>query len=95
MKKYMTVLLLSGFLAVAGVVAEPLSVGNDDNIQSVLSAYKGKQVTVRLTSGGEITGEVGEVNGEIVHLIGLSGREFFDAVAPLQKIEALIIRTKP
>lgn len=95
MKKYFVILLLSGVLTASGVFAGPLSVSSDDNIQSVLSAHQGKQVTVRLTSGGEITGKVGAVNNEIVHLVELSGREFFDAIAPLQKIEAVIIRTKP
>ncbi len=75
-------------------VAEPLSVSGSDNIQSVLSAHKGKRVTIKLKSGNELTGTVGEVNSHVAHLIGLSGKEFYDAVTSLKSIEAIVIRTK-
>lgn len=94
MKKYLSLLLISGILFTSNVVAEPLSVGNSDSIQSILSAQKGNQVTIMLTSGNELTGKVGEVNSKIVHLIELSGKEFFDAVTAIKKIEAVVIRTK-
>ncbi len=94
MKKYLSVLLISGILFVSNVVAEPLSVSSTDSIKSILVAHKGKSVTVMLKSGSELTGKVGEVNSEIVHLIELSGKEFFDAVASIKKIEAVVIRTK-
>jgi len=94
MRKYILLLLASGILLMSNVVAEPLSVTGDDSIQSILSAHQGKRVTVKLKSGSELTGKVGEVNGEVVHLIELSGKEFFDAVASIKKIEAVVIRTK-
>ncbi|TDI66376.1 MAG: hypothetical protein E2O88_09125 [Bacteroidetes bacterium] len=94
MKKYLSLLLISGILFTSNVVAEPLSVGNSDSIQSILSAQKGNRVTIMLTSGNELTGKVGEVNSKIVHLIELSGKEFFDAVTAIKKIEAVVIRTK-
>ena len=51
-------------------------------------------MTVRLKSGSELTGKVGEVNSEVVHLIELSGMEYFDGVASVKAIEAVVIRTK-
>jgi hypothetical protein len=94
MKKSLSILLLSGILLVSNVVAEPLSVSGDDTIKSILTAHKGKRVTVMLKSGVELTGKVGEVNGEVVHLMELSGKEFYDGVAAINKIEAVVIRTK-
>ena len=94
MKKYIPLLLASGILLMSNVIADPLSVTSDDSIQSILSAHQGKRVTIKLNSGSELTGKVGEVNGEIIHLKELSGKEFFDAVASIKKIEAVVIRTK-
>ena len=94
MKKYISLLMLSSVLIVSSVVAEPLSVNADDTIVSILMAHKDKRVTVKLKSGNELTGKVGEVNDKIVHLIELSGMEYFDAVTSIKAIEAVVIRTK-
>ena len=42
----------------------------------------------------ELTGVVREVNARVVQLGGLSGREFFDAVVPLEAVDAVLVRTK-
>jgi hypothetical protein len=94
MKKCLSILFFAGVLFVSSVIAEPLSVTGDDTIQSVLSVQKGKLVTVMLKSGVELTGRVGEVNSEVVHLMELSGKEFYDGVAAIRNIEAVVIRTK-
>lgn len=94
MKKYLLVLVASTAFLATVVFADPLSVGSSDSIQSVLVAHQGKRVTIKLKSGSELTGKVGEVNENIVHLMELSGKEFFDAVASIKTIEAVVIRTK-
>jgi len=74
--------------------AQELSVGASDTVQSILAARKGKPVTVRLSGGQELTGTVREATAKLVVLGGLAGREFFDAAVPLEKIEAVLVRTK-
>ena len=74
--------------------AQELSVGASDTVQSILAARKGKPVTVRLSGGQELTGTVREATGKLVVLGGLAGREFFDAAVPLEKIEAVLVRSK-
>ena len=74
--------------------AQEVSVSASDSVQTVLAARKGKSVTVRLMGGQELTGVVREATGKLVVIGSLSGREFFDAVVPLEKIEAVLIRTK-
>jgi hypothetical protein len=37
---------------------------------------------------------VREATGKLVVLGALSGREFFDAAVPIEKIEAVLVRTK-
>jgi hypothetical protein len=60
----------------------------------VLAAQKGKKVTVRLRSGQETTGTVATVTPKVVQLSTVAGKEFFDAVVPLEAIEAIYVRTK-
>jgi ABC-type enterochelin transport system substrate-binding protein len=73
---------------------QDLSFGPGDSVQSLLSSQRGKTVTVRTSGGQELTGKVRDANQRMVVLTGLSGREFFDAAIPLEKIEAVLIRTK-
>ena len=49
---------------------------------------------MRTSAGQELTGTVREVTGKLVVLAKLSGREFFDAAVPLERIEAVIVRNK-
>jgi len=74
--------------------AQEVTVGPNDTTQSVLAAQKGKRVTVRLRSGQELTGTLRDSNGKVAVIAAVSGREFFDAVVPLEAIEAILIRTK-
>jgi hypothetical protein len=80
-------------LAIAQVSAQGLNVTPADTVQSVVSAQKGKRVTLRLRSGQELTG-VRDSTDRLVVLGELSGREFFEAVVPIESIEAVIVRTR-
>ncbi len=84
--------LAASFIGLAH--AQEVGISATDTTQSVLAAQKGKRVTVRLRSGQEFTGTVREANARLVVLAAVSGREFFDAVIPLEAIEAVLIRNK-
>ena len=95
MNRYLPLILVIGILMFSHIaIAEPLSISSDDSIQSVLSAQKDKRVTLRLKSGNELSGTVGEVNDNIVHLKKLSGKEFYDAAVAIKGILAVEIRTR-
>lgn len=74
--------------------ADPLMISQEDTIEKVLIAQKGKKVTIRLGSGEDLSGTVKEVNGSLTQLSGLSGKEFYDAVIVTRSIAAVIIRTQ-
>ena len=93
MRRLLAALAFS-FLAALPAYAQDLTVNAGDSVQSVLAAQKGKRVTVRLSGGQELTGTVREATAKLVVLGGLTGREFFDAAVPLEKIEAVLVRTK-
>lgn len=96
MRTAIPVFLLSAALtsAVVPATAAELKIGANDSVQSVLAGAKGARATVRLRSGQELTGIVREVNARVVQLGALSGREYFDAVVPLEAVDAVLIRTK-
>jgi hypothetical protein len=84
--------VLGGLMSIA--TADPLVLSQEDTIEKVLTAQKGKKVTIRLGSGEDLSGTLKEVNGSLVQLSGLSGKEFYDAVIVTKSIAAVIIRTQ-
>ena len=97
MKLRFVLALFVAALLVAGatvVFAEAPVLKAGDTLNSVLEGYKGKRVTIRLQGGEELTGRVKFISKELLHLEGLNGREFFDAVVDVSRIEALIVRVK-
>ena len=95
MRKTATILMLGISLACTGALAaDEVRIGGSDSIQSVLTSLKGKRVTVRVRSGQELTGTVREATGRLVQLSGLSGKEFYDAVIPLDAVDAVLVKTK-
>ncbi len=90
-------LLLVGLLCFAfadQAFAQEVKISASDNTQSVVTAQKGKRITLRLRSGQELTGTVREATAALVVLGALTGRDFFDAVIPMEAVEAVLIRTK-
>jgi hypothetical protein len=72
----------------------PLEITAEDTVRSVLERSVGRRVELALVSGEKLTGTVKLVNAELVHLAGLQGREFFDAVARIDRIDAIVYRTR-
>ena len=94
-KTLTTMLFITGTLLFSNVVsAGSPQINKDDNMQTVLTAQKGKQVTVKLDSGDELTGKVGEVTGKVVVLQALTGKEFFDAVINMDDVAAVLVRAR-
>lgn len=81
-------------LAASTAFAEPPAVKPGDSLHSVLETYQGKRVSVRLAGGEELTGKVRLVTKELLHLGELAGREYFDAVIDLNKVSAVVVRTR-
>lgn len=81
-------------LVTAHASAQGITPSPTDTIQSIAAAQKGKRVTLRLRSGQELTGLVRASTDRLIVLGELSGREFFDAVIPIEAVEAVIVRTR-
>ncbi|WP_027359571.1 hypothetical protein [Desulforegula conservatrix] len=59
-----------------------------------LLAFKGKPVTVTLSSGQAITGIVKDAKNGILHLEKISQKEFYDAVILIDRINAVEARVR-
>ena len=81
-------------LSCSAAYAQEVTISSGDGTQSFLAAQKGKRVTVRLRSGQELTGLVRDANARLVVLGAVTGREYFDAVVPLESVDAVFVRTK-
>ena len=57
-----------------------------------LKAFVGKKVYVTLDSGKVFTGQVKAVGAQLVHVQELEGKEYFDALIPIQHIAAIDTR---
>ena len=87
-------LLLALAMSTTPIAAQTFTVSQDDTLEKLLVAQKGKRVTVKLGPSDELTGVVKVVSPKVVHLSEIAGREFFDAVIDTQRIVAVIVRTK-
>jgi hypothetical protein len=98
---------LSALLAVAALVAVSLfplpeaaaqevklDVHGGDTVKSVLERLVGKRVSLVLTAGPEVAGVVTTVGDKVVLLKDLTNREFFDGVVSLDRVTAVIVRTR-
>jgi len=63
-------------------------------MKEVLASYEGKRVAIRLDGGEELEGILTTVGDQLVHISRLTRREFFDAVVRIDKINAVIFRTR-
>ena len=87
-------LALQGSLAAKAMAAEetrPLP-PYGENVKIMLDASIGRAVTLQLASGQEIGGTVTKVGDHVVHLSRIVGRDFYDAVVVLDRVDAVLFR---
>ena len=88
-------LLIVVLLGLFSVRAEgPIELKPDDSVASILRRNSGQVVELRMVSGEKITGKVEKVGENLVHLVQLSGQEFFEAAVDLESVSAVVVRTK-
>ena len=87
-------LVLAGFWvcpAFAAEEARPLPPFGE-NVKIVLEASLGRTVTLHLSSGQEIGGTVAKVGDHVVHLSRIVGRDYYDAVVVLDRVDAVLFK---
>ena len=71
-----------------------LEVDQANAMQRGLNLLIGKSVTLRLNSGGEMSGVVEAVGPTAIRLGALVGKEFYSAVVQLEDVSAVVYRAK-
>lgn len=94
MKRLSPLVLAALLMGLPAAFAAELDLKATDTVETVLAAQKGKRVTVRTKSGLEVTGTVKAVTPKLVQVAQLVGKEFYDAVVPLEAVDAVVVRTK-
>jgi small nuclear ribonucleoprotein (snRNP)-like protein len=64
------------------------------DLQDNLLAFKGKSVTITLSSGKQMTGIVKDVKNNLLHLERLSLKDFYDALLRIDHISAIEARVR-
>jgi hypothetical protein len=90
--KTLTLLALMSSLATAAIAADKVNFAADDTPATVLSRQTGQKVELHLKSGEKLSGKVQAVGTRTVHISGLTGQEFYDAVVAIDDIAAVVIR---
>ena len=67
---------------------------NSDTVRSVLATHVGKEVIVRLASGGDIQGVVTKVGDTMVQISKISTMNFFDATVRIDSIAAVLMKVR-
>lgn len=93
MRKLPALLVLVLLLASAALSQEAkMSVSKEETVRTFLTKQVGNKVTLRMSAGDEIGGTVKAVGDKVVHIEQVTGKEFFDAIVDLEKIDAVLIR---
>lgn len=71
-----------------------ISISKQETLKTLLIKLSGKNVTLKLESGEELTGQLNSVGQHLVELNTLQGREFFNAIVMLDGIDGVIIRNR-
>jgi hypothetical protein len=74
----------------ADVPAPPAQFAED--VKTMLDRSVGRVVTLHLNTGQELTGTVQYVGAHAVQLSKLAGRDFYDAVVLLDRVDAVLFK---
>ncbi len=89
----MAVLLAAGGKTVSA--EEPkLEIRNSQTLKEVLLERVGKRTTLKMQSGEDIDGTVTMVGEQLIHVSRLTGKDFYDAIVRLDRINAVIIKVR-
>ncbi len=89
------IIIVGVILSQSFVIAEERSEFNAFvSIKENLLVSVGKRISVRTESGDTIDGTIAKVGDHNVHISKLTGKDFYDAIVRIDKIESLTFRAR-
>src|SRR5687768_13111625 len=85
-------LLALALMSISALAESRIGYETNDSTATYLNRQVGQKVELRLKSGEKLAGKVESVGAKTLHLSGLTGQEFFDAVVVIDDISAVIVR---
>lgn len=64
------------------------------SLRDILTERTGKRTTLRMQSGEDIEGTIVLVGNSLVHVSRLAGKDFYDAVIEIDRINAVIMKVR-
>lgn len=64
------------------------------DVKDILKEHTGKSVYVRMESGEEVFGIVAKVGDHLVQISEITGREFYDALIRIDRINIVIFKVR-
>lgn len=91
-----TVLLGLILAAAAPAAAQEgkLEIRDGESIKLFLERHVGQRLSLIVREGPELTGTLVKVGDHVVHLGALQGRDFYDAVIRLDRIDGVVVRAR-
>lgn len=96
MRRALVITLFTFLILPLSVIAQEaqLELGKENSIAENLTKLTGKNVIIRTTGGGEISGTVSKVGEDAVIITSVTGKEFYDAVIRLDSIDLVMARAR-
>ncbi len=91
-----TVIIIASLILSQGTaLAEEKTAFNSDlSIKENLLVNVGKRISLRTESGETIDGTIAKVGDHNVHIAKLTGKEFYDTIVRIEKIESFTFRAQ-
>ena len=86
------VLVGFGMATTAGAEEPKTPAPFGESVKVMLDASVGRSVTLQLSSGQEISGTVTKVGDHVVQLSRVAGRDFYDALVVLERVNAVLFK---
>lgn len=87
-------IVLYGAVQIAAAAEEGTDFNANIGIRENLFLNVGKRVAVRISAGDAIEGTIVRVGDQSVQLSKLSGRDYYDAIVRIDRIEAIIFKAR-
>jgi hypothetical protein len=81
-------------VAFSATAADKVALEPNDSVRALIERQAGKTVSLRLENGDELKGTLGKVQGSVVHLMRLNGREYEDAFIDVGRVTAVVVRVR-
>lgn len=92
---FMIALVISlAFVQLAVAEEKKMEINTSFSVKQILSSFTGQRVALKTDAGETIEGTVTAVGDHVVHISKISGKDFYDAVVVIDRINSVVFRAR-